>query len=253
MRQVDLALLAEAYDFRPMGEAARHRAREAMSAGPRPVHIALDIGGGRGEHASVWAAAGVHAVLVDPSPAMLSKASPELHTILATAQSLPIADHAVDMVYFHLSIHYGDWKKALVEACRVLRFGGVGRVYTLGNRHHKQSFLNRWFPSVGEIDELRFPDPARVAAFLAALGHSVTVTQEDEKITTTPERFRVSVAAGYVSTLQLISAEEHESGMRKFEKVYGHVDTLEYILALDRISWTKRAAVAAGYDTQHET
>ncbi|MCH7668322.1 MAG: hypothetical protein IIC71_03835 [Acidobacteria bacterium] len=85
------------------------------------------------------------------------------------------------------------------------------------------------------------------------LGHSVTVTQEDEKITTTPARFRVSVAAGYVSTLQLISAEEHESGMRKFEKVYGHVDTLEYILALDRISWTNRAAVTAGYDTQHET
>ncbi|MCH8985916.1 MAG: class I SAM-dependent methyltransferase [Acidobacteria bacterium] len=167
MRQVDLALLAEAYDFRPMGDAARRRAREAMSTGPRPVHIALDIGGGRGEHASVWAAAGVHAVLIDPSSAMLAKASPDLHTILAIAQSLPIVDHAVDMVYFHLSIHYGDWKAALAEACRVLRSGGVGHVYTLGNRHHKQSFLNRWFPSVGEIDEQRFPDPADIAAFLA--------------------------------------------------------------------------------------
>ncbi|RPI22884.1 MAG: class I SAM-dependent methyltransferase, partial [Actinobacteria bacterium] len=138
--------------------------------------LALDVGGGRGDHAAVWAQRGIVSVVADPSPGMVAMAGglPGVHAVLARAQSLPFRSHCFGLVYFHLSIHYGAVEPSLAEAARVMSAGGRIEIWTLGPRHHASSNLARWFPRVAEIDAERFPHPERIVAGLHALGlHAV--------------------------------------------------------------------------------
>ncbi len=90
--------------------------------------------------------------------------------IRAVAQALPLRSGAITLVYFHLSIHYGDWRRALDEALRVLHPGGECWIWTMGEKHHRASFLTRWFPSVGDIDAARFPAPEALSDYLSGCG-----------------------------------------------------------------------------------
>ncbi|GBE25415.1 biotin biosynthesis protein BioC [bacterium BMS3Bbin02] len=238
MNHVNLSSLARGYDYRPMSDAARRRAQEAVVERTQPIRVALDIGGGRGSHAAVWADANVFAIVLDPSTAMLAHVPEAVHRVCGTAQAIPFAAATVDLVYFHLSIHYGNWRLSLDEACRVMARRGQGLIYTLGERHHRQSFLNHWFPSVGRVDAGRFPNPADIVSHLGRLGCDVEFSEIDEIVRTTPARFRCSVRAGYVSTLQFVSNDELEQGLAAFDREYVEGDSVEYVLALDRIAWS---------------
>lgn len=238
MSRVNLSSLARGYDHRPMSKSAILRAQEAISSQTRPVRVALDIGGGRGNHAAIWADADILSVVLDPSLAMLAYVPGNVHRVCGVAQVIPLATAAVDLAYFHLSIHYGDWRASLCEACRALAPRGQGRIYTLGQRHHRRSFLNRWFPSVQALDASRFPDPADIASYLERRGCDVDHCEVDEVVRTTPVEFERSVRAGYVSTLQFVNAEELDRGLAAFGREYADRDIVEYVLALDRIAWT---------------
>lgn len=238
MDEVDLTRLAAGYQYRPISDAAVQRAKEAVVLHGSGVRVALDVGGGRGSHAEQWVGAVALPMVLDPSVAMLSHVPTSVQRICGRGQAIPLDDATVDVVYFHLSIHYGNWRTALDEARRVLTPAGQGRVYTLGSRHHRRSFLNRWFPSVGPLDAERFPDTSDIVTYLEMTGCDVAATAVDETIRTTPSRFRRSVRAGYVSSLQFVSGSEMERGLAAFDREYGNRDTVEYVLALDRIAWT---------------
>ena len=236
---VDLEDLAAGYAHRPASDAAKARARRAAeSADVGPGELALDIGGGRGAHAAVWVTRGALAVVVDPSQGMTAAAAkrPGLTAVRAEGQLLPFRTDAARLCYFHLSIHYGDWRKALDEVARVLGPGGECWIWTMGEEHHRNSFLARWFPSVGDIDTERFPDPGRVAEYLARMGADVAVGREVENKVVPARQWRAAAEARFVSTLQLLSDDEFRAGLAAYDNTYPDPDQpVRYVLTFDWI------------------
>ena len=240
---VDLEDLADGYSHRPTSAASLARAhRAATSVGLDHGDVALDIGGGRGGHAAAWIDYDALPIVIDPARGMLRAAVTKRGVVpmCAVAQALPLADESVRLTYFHLSIHYGDWREALDEVVRVSRDDAECWIWTMGEEHHRASFLAKWFPSVGEIDSVRFPDPGQLAAYLAARGWDVETGKETEPRVKRAVAWRAAVQARFVSTLQLISADELARGLAEFDRVHSDPDKpVEYVLTFDWI----RAAV----------
>lgn len=238
-KRVDLEHLAAGYAFRPASDAARGRARRAATAAHLDnTGVAVDVGGGRGEHAAQWTDSGALVVVVDPARGMLSGSAGRsgVCAICGIAQQLPLRTGSTRLVYFHLSIHYGNWRRSLDEALRVLEPGGSCWVWTMGEEHHRNSFLARWFPSVAVIDAARFPDPFAVAAHLARNGAKVSTGREVESKTVRQQQWHDAVRAGFVSTLQLITSEELEVGLARFNAVYPDPEQpVDYVLTFDWI------------------
>lgn len=234
---VDLEDLAAGYSHRPVSESGLARARRAgASVGLSAGDVALDVGGGRGRHAAVWAETGALPVVVDPARGMVTQAAAVagLSVVCAEAQRLPMKDDCARLVYFHLSIHYGDWRKSMDEARRVLGPGGECWIWTMGAEHHRESVLAKWFPSVGDIDAARFPDPNDLAMYLEAAGTVVETGQEVERKTRSVGSWRDAVEARFVSTLQLITADEFAAGLARFDLAHPDRDEpLEYLLTFD--------------------
>lgn len=242
MSEVDLSVLARGYALRPASPAALARAAEAASL-PSVGDPALDVGAGRGEHARAFAAAGLRPVALDPSPDMAhSAARSGVVCVIGRSQDLPFRDGAFGLVYFHLSLHYGDWRRALGEARRVLRPGGACVVWTLGERHHRASMLARWFPSIVRIDGARFPEADEVARRLEGLGMRVESERRPEVVEKTAGEWIAAVEAGFVSTLQLLPDGEVESGLRAFRKAHPDPnEVITYVLDYDHIAATAPA------------
>ena len=236
---VDLEELAAGYAHRPSSDAALERARRAASsAGIGAGDVAVDVGGGRGGHAAEWVATRAQVLVVDPSVGMAREAAarPGVTVLRATGQRLPLRDAAVTLIYFHLSIHYGDWQAAMDEVVRVLRRDGECWIWTMGAAHHRSSFLTKWFPSVGDIDAARFPPPGDVAAHLEAAGMQIAVGREVEHRHMEVGTWRAATEARFVSTLQLISDEEFRSGLGSFDAEHPDPNELvDYVLTFDWI------------------
>lgn len=236
MADIDLNRLAAGYRLRPMSNAAKDRARASAMGCSGWL---LDIGGGTGDHAAMWRGDGRQPVVVDPSSSMVAKSA--LHravdVVRARAQHLPFQDRTVGLAYFHLSIHYGDWRIALEEALRVTRPGGRIEIWTIDPRVIEHSSLARWFPGVIEIDSARFPDPDRLAELCSTGGRNVSVARTSESINRTAGEWIDAVRGGFVSTLQLIDDDEITEGLSRFAEAYPDRDApYRYELALTRIS-----------------
>ncbi len=202
--------------------------------------MALDVGGGPGEHAALWAGRGVRAIVVDPSPDMnrrCRRSFPDLPVVRARAERLPFEDGVAKLVYFHLSIHHTAWRLALDEAARVVEPGGMVAVMTLGPDHHAQSMLQRWFPRVAELDVARFPDPVDLAAHLEALGAEVSLVRTTQVKRRRTADWVAAVRDRFVSTLQLLTDDEMKAGLERIAVAHPDDDApLEYEMLWDEIT-----------------
>ena len=225
MAEVDLEALALAYAFRPISSTASNRARTAANSALDPL---LDIGGGNGSHAAVWAASGRQAMVVDLSTTMTTHAGARRHVevVKADAHRLPFRDRSIGLAYFHMSIHYGDWRATLDEAGRVVRRGGAVEIWTFSPDDIERSSLAAWFPTVAEVDVLRFPSPVDLAEHLAGAATEVVVETSSEPLERTAKQWIESVRARFVSTLQLVPAAELEEGIQQFSLQYPNDDDL---------------------------
>jgi SAM-dependent methyltransferase len=191
-------------------------------------------------HAAEWAATGVLPVVIDPSAAMVARTPPEVSAIRAVAQQLPFASGTCALAYFNLSIHYGHWQTSIAEAWRVLRRGGRLEVWTLGEEHHRQALIMRYFPQLLDIDLARFPDPADIAGRVRGLGGSPTVGRIVETKEMAIERWEAAVKARFVSTLQHLSDAELGAGLARFrDDVGGPSGTVSYQLVFSRVAATR--------------
>jgi len=229
MAEVDLTRLADAYGFRSDDGHNEIAAMLGMCGIGADSHV-VDVGGGRGEQAASCRALGARVTVIDPSTTMLHHAAARsigLGTVQGVGETLPLATSSADLVYFHLSLHHGNWKVMLDEASRVARPGGHVWVWTMTDDHHRASVLAKWFPSVAAIDEARFPKIQAIAGHLAGLGGSPTTIERREWMSRTAAEWVQAVEAGYVSTLHLLSDDEIAAGLDRFRKA--HPDLSEVI------------------------
>ena len=225
MAEFDLGVLAEGYQLRPISPTAVER---AASIARRCLDPILDVGGGPGNHAAVWAGLGRRAVLVDVSPAMIEVARQRsnIRVVLGDAESLPFGSGQFGLAYFHMSIHYGDWRRSLTEASRVVRPGGLVDVWTFDPADIAASSLGRWFPSIRHIDEPRFPDPLDLVAHVGGLVGSVSVETVVEPIARTAASWIDAIRGRFVSSLQLVPEDEIEAGIEAFRSIYPSDDDI---------------------------
>lgn len=220
MGDVDLERLAGAYALRPASRASTERAAAAGSRLETGSWI-LDVGGGPGRHSAIWRNQGHRPIVVDPSWGMLTTAVQRgVFGVRGIAQAQPFTSRRFALVWFHLSIHYGDWRASIGEAARLVADRGRVEIWTLGPNHHRQSMLSKWFPSIAGLDARRFPDPDRVAELLAARFPSVSVTNPVETVVRAAGTWIPAVEAGFVSTLHLLSDEERTTGIRAIKARY---------------------------------
>lgn len=115
--------LARLYDL-AMPPARFAPLANGLARARRPVHRALDIGGGTGRAA---AAIRPETVVVDAAPGMLRRARSKGHAAVAgDATRLPVADDSVDAALVVDALHHmPDHPGVVGELFRVLRPGGV--------------------------------------------------------------------------------------------------------------------------------
>jgi ubiquinone/menaquinone biosynthesis C-methylase UbiE len=93
----------------------------------------LELGAGTGKLTAQLHALGHGVVATDPDPAMLARLKrnlPEVSTIEAHAEELPVGDRAFDAVVAAQAFHWFDLDRALPEIARVLKPGGrVGLIW----------------------------------------------------------------------------------------------------------------------------
>jgi SAM-dependent methyltransferase len=177
--------------------------------------------------------------VLDPSPVMLARASEQIGVavVQARSQNLPFADDVAGLAYFHLSIHYGDWRAAVREAHRVVSPGGRIEIWTMSHDAIERSSLGRWFPRIVEIDKKRFPDPEAIAELCRLSNSSVELARTDEAIVRSAPDWAEAVRGRFVSTLQLLCDDEIDDGLARFALEYPNPDSLyRYELRLTRIS-----------------
>ena len=181
----------------------------------------LEVGCGTGRLAAALAERAFAKVwAVDPSPEMLAvareRAGRGVRFKQAHAERLPFKDSWFERVAMTLFFHFLDQPRAFAELRRVL--GPDGRLVfaTFDPAHMREFWLDRYFPSMLEIDLARFA-PAKVllgeleAAGFAearALRHSQRKRIDRE---TALERIR----GRHISTFDLIDETEIEAGLNR--------------------------------------
>jgi SAM-dependent methyltransferase len=222
---LDFDRLAADYDrLRPAGDAWEQLAERTI-AGMAGCRRLVDVGCGTGRFA-VYARhqLGARVWGVDPSAEMLQRARvrPEARGIgwkQGVAERLPFRDGWFDAAHMHLVVHtLTDRSGALAEIARVLGPGGRLVIATFAGEHFDRFFLNPYFPSLAGIDRARFPEPAALAADLAAAGFTgAQIERISQPVRADPDDVLERVRGRYISTLHLLDPEEYTAGLGQLE------------------------------------
>ena len=184
----------------------------------------LEIGAGTGRltaalaeraAAKVWA--------VDPSPEMLAvarrKAPRRVAFKQARAEALPFKDGWFERAVAMLVVHVLDRPRAFAELRRVLRADGRLAVATFDPAHIRGYWLNRYFPSIAEIDLARFaPADVLVEELRAAGFAAVRTLRLHQRATIDRETALERIRGRHISTFDLIDETEIEVGLNRAAK-----------------------------------
>jgi SAM-dependent methyltransferase len=179
----------------------------------------LDIGCGTGRAAEALVARGSRVWGVEPEPEMAALARKRVQTVkVAPAEHLPFKDGWFERALMWLVIHLVDRPGAFAEAARVLAPEGRLAIGTFHPLHFEHYWLNRFFPSLQEVDKARFPTPEELEAELRAAGfervaqHRLTQRSSVDRETAV-ERVR----RRFISPFQLIDERELEEGLARMQ------------------------------------
>ena len=122
----------------------------------------LELGAGTGKLTEQLVALGHGVVATDPDPAMLQRLQrklPEVSTLIAHAEDLPVGDHGFDAVVAAQAFHWFDLDRALPEIARALKRGGrLGLVWN--HRDESIPWVRRLGAVIGTQDQLDEPAEA---------------------------------------------------------------------------------------------
>jgi SAM-dependent methyltransferase len=184
----------------------------------------LDVGCGTGSLAVVLAEQYACRVWgVDASAEMLDVARAKVPAgvglKLGSAEKLPFKDGWFERAVATLAVHLWDRPRAFAEIHRVLAPGGRFALASFDPAHFTSYYLNTYFPSILEIDTVRFAPPdvldgeLRAAGFdavrTASLTHEFSISRADAL---------ARIRGRHISTFQLIPEEEYLEGLARAER-----------------------------------
>lgn len=149
---------------------------------PGKTGIYLDIGCGTGNYTSALEKKGLRWIGIDPSEKMLGEARLKNSNVdwrIGTAESIVLADNAVDGIIGSLTIHHwNDLEKGFSEIHRVLKPGGRVVIFTSTPKQMKGYWLNHYFPKMLKDSIAQMPDLERVES--AMTNSSIEITGIDK-------------------------------------------------------------------------
>ena len=183
----------------------------------------LEVGCGTGRltaalaeraYAKVWG--------VDASPEMLAVARARVPKGVALkqarAEALPFRDGWFERAVTVLVVHVLDRPRAFAEARRVLAQDGRLAIATFDPAHVRDYWLNRFFPSILEIDLARFAPAETLAAELRAAGFAEARTLRlGQRKTIDRETALERIRGRHISTFDLVDETEIEAGLKRAE------------------------------------
>ncbi len=146
--------------------------------GTNRLGVILDVGGGTGRVASVLTEFAERVIVCDPSPGMLRQASsrPELVSVRAEAEDLPLRSSSLDAVVVVDALHhFRDQRAALSEMARVVRRGGRVIIDEPDLRYRAVRLI--WFLEKLSGMRSRFLPPNRIAECLEELGFRTAILE----------------------------------------------------------------------------
>ena len=184
----------------------------------------LEVGCGTGRlaaalaekaYAKVWA--------VDASPEMLAvareRAPKGVAFKQARAEALPFKDGWFERAVAVLVVHVLDRPAAFAELRRVLGSDGRLVVATFDPAHVRDYWLNRYFPSIGEIDLARFAPADVLVGELRAAGFAAVQTLSlEQRKTIDRETALERIRGRHISTFDLVDETEFEAGLNRAMK-----------------------------------
>ena len=205
--------------------------RIVSAVGDRPVLDILDLGCGTGRYSAALASHfQARVIALDPSERMLNEArrkpAPAVSYVRGSAEKLPIADGAVDLVFISMAFHHFDDRAQAARECyRVLRCGGILCLRAGSTEQSDHYPYVPFFPSaprrirqsLQSIDEVIRTFSAAGFAFLR---HEVVDSVVAQDWTGFAER----IAYRANSILQQLSDEEFRAGLESL-RAYAEAQT----------------------------
>ncbi len=224
-RSSDFDARARVYDtLRPADSAWWERFAALVDLGDLRGRRILDVGCGTGRlaaaladeaRAKVWgidASAEMVAVTRETVPAGVGVRQ-------GAAERLPFRDGWFDRVTMSIVIHLVDRPSAFAEARRVVPPDGRIAIATFHPDHFASYWLNPFFPSMREIDEVRFPTPEVLQAELAEAGFArLETTRLLAEETIDRETALARIRDRHISTFDLLPADEIEEGTARADR-----------------------------------
>jgi ubiquinone/menaquinone biosynthesis C-methylase UbiE len=183
----------------------------------------LDVGAGTGVLASALAErAACRVWAVEPSAEMLDVARGRVPRGVglkhARAEELPFRDGWFERAVARLVVHLVDRPRAFAELRRVLVPGGRLVVATFDDSHFGTFWLNRFFPSLAEIDSARFPRREDLQRELEAAGfEGLGFERLSQRADVERETALVRIRGRYLSTFDLLPPDEIAAGTARAE------------------------------------
>ena len=215
----DFGRLAPVYDqLRPADASWWELFDVVVRAGDLRGRRVLDAGGGTGVFAAALAEQALCRVwLVDPSAEMLEQARARVPATvglkLGSAESLPFKDRWFERAVARCSVHLWERPRAFAEVRRVAdRFV----VATFDPVHFAGFWLNRFFPSIEQVDRKRFPDGPTLEGELreAGFGEVRLLSLSQHREISREDALR-KIEGRHISTFDLLDEEEVREGTER--------------------------------------
>lgn len=184
----------------------------------------LDVGAGTGTLATALAErAACRVWAVEPSAEMLEVARRRVPRGVglkhARAEELPFRDGWFERAVARLVAHLVDRPRVFGELHRVLVSGGRLVVATFDDSHFGTFWLNRFFPSLEEIDSARFPRREDLWRELEAAGfEGLRFERLSQRADLDRETALERIRGRYLSTFDLLPEREVADGTARAER-----------------------------------
>jgi len=129
-----------------------------------------------------------------------------------------------DGIYFSMSLHQMDKQKEMIKkAFNLLAKDGKLLIITVSHKQFDEILLNKYFPTLDEIDRKRFMDIKPLTEELSKYGDIECIEEQTLYQQIPKKRYVEMIENKYISSLQLISKKELNAGVKQINNIKGKI------------------------------